>query len=611
MKDAELRLTNTEDKTLRVIVLHFAEEPFTCDALEAAAPWALTGYEAEIGVARLRRRGIVTTRKKAWGERIHSLTTGVFDHWRQAYMPASPDDWTVADEHAAPHNEPKRGLASLLFGLLAIAQFEGLPLTQKGTLHKRDLQRVTERFDVTDSEFAGMQCSYMHQDKYGISFAVVYDAALRLGLLNNGVDQSAPVEGKVLSWLELSAREMDERLLKLWWEVYTPNDVWLQQAAALLRSLPQGRWTTARRMADTMLAAGVPAGSRSAEEAALAVASHWLKPMRALGWLESGSAANDPEQTAYRWRGTEEGGAAEAADNRWYVQPDFEVIVTPAVPYSLRWELEAAAVYEGGEYVERYRLTKHSWQRAIECGRDSERLIETLRGGAKYGLPSNVEDTLREWGEQYGTVKLEQATLLRCRDAYHAEQIRSHPQTTSFIAAQLSDRDFIVFSGKADELFSLLERQGYSPRKTNAVSQSKPRTREAAGEAPPAARIDAASSDWGDRPQGIIFEKRTASLFPVDPAPPAPELQAVTDSVPQSWVKQFRRYHLSTMRDLMETAARIKTTVKLGRDGAEHMFYPRRIERAGDRFRAVGYMNGSEVSIIPEEWEEVQLLLPD
>ncbi|WP_274361567.1 helicase-associated domain-containing protein [Paenibacillus thermotolerans] len=583
------QLSGTEEKTLRAIVIHFAEEPFTCEALEAAAPWELTGWEAEAGVAGLRRRGIVTTRKKAWGERIHTLADGVFVYWQQLFV-GGGESLAIPAGRIVPSYEPRRGIASLLFGLLSAARYTLLPLTQKGTLHKRDLQRLSERLDVSDEELAGLQNSYLHQDKYGIAFAVVYDMALRLGLLTGGVDRIAANPKRLEEWLGRSRREMNERLLAIWREVYMPSDVWLQHAAALLQSLPAGQWTSVSRMTELLLSAGVPQGGRTQAELEDAIRACWLRPMRAFGWLELGNLHG--EEDAVRWK-QDPDGAEEAGT--WYVQPDFEVLVPPGVPFSLRWGLEACCQYAGGEELEKYRLTKESLTRALDLGMSAEDVTELLRRGSKHGVPSNVEETVRGWGSRYGTVTMENVTLLRCRDSKDAEDIRSHPMTAPYVITLVGDRDLIVRSGMADELFDVLKRQGYDPRKEE-------------GEVPPPSAEEGKSPE---SPGGLVYSRRTAALFPVDPAPPAPESVRLAEQVPQAWIKQLRRYHLSTMRDLVETAVRLRTNVKLGRDGELKTFYPRRMERMNDRWFAVGYMDGAEARIAIEEWAEAQLLLPE
>jgi hypothetical protein len=602
MREAAAGLTNTEEKTLRTIVVHFAEEPFTCESLESAAPWDLTGYEAEKGVAGLRRRGIVVTRKKAWGERLHMLAEGVFGAWQQAYIGLRPEEWTESAESVEPIYEPRRDLAAMLFGLLSYARRNGLQLTQRGTLHKRDLQRLAERLNLSDEGFSGFECAYMHQDKYPVVFAILYDAALRLGLIRNGLGQAVLDEQAVKMWLSQSGSVMNERLLSLWWQIYTPSDVWLQHAAAMLQALPGGRWASVSCLAQRLRELGAPLGGRSEAEASAALRSHWLLPMRALGWLEFGMGGDDAGEVEwFRWKPAF-GPQAErdGAEDGWYVQPDFEIIVTPGVSYSRRFDLEALAVYEGGDEVERYRLTKEAWEAAMDAGQDVKNMIENLRSGAKYGIPANVEDTLREWGERYGNVAVEQVTLLRCRDILHAEEIRQNPMTQPYILAALGDRDFIVRADQADELLALLERQGYSPRKASAREEHPGDGKRAAGDT------------GAGMSEGIVYSKRSAAIFPIDPNPPdVTELETLTGSVPHAWVKQFRRYHASTVRDVIETAIRIRTAVKLGRDDEVCMFYPRRMERSANCERAVGYIGGDEVALIPEEWSEVQLLLPE
>lgn len=591
---AGTELTSVEEKTLRIIVARFGEEPFSMEVLEGAAPERLTGFEAMLGVERLRERGIVVTRKKAWGERLHSLADGVFPHWQAAFFGLS----LALPEHERVETvrEPKRGLARLLFDLLSQISCGGGALTQKGVPHKKELSGWTAGADVTGEELEGLEIAYVHADKLPKAFAVIFDAALRLGLLQVGVGRLELVAERVRRWLKETPEERERRLQELWWDVYMPNDIWLQHAAGVLRSLRAGEWLPVPHIGERLEALEVPSASRTAEQLETAIWGYWLTPMIAFGMLERGEwkRGDGSVVACVRWKETvREGGG------KWYVQPDFEVIVPPDVDFEARWHLAGLADYEGGDEVERYRLSKSSWRGALERGDEAKAGIDVLRRHAAYGVPEEVERSLQEWSDRFGSICFEDVTLLRCRDRNDAEALLASELTSPYLLSRVGDRDFIVSKLQVKALAELLERQGFSPRFT-AGAADKPEPGPQRGPSSPGSA------------SGIVYRKR-ASVFPVDSEPPGTEaLRRRLEQVPLAWFKSLRKYHHTTMRELVETAIAVKTAVRCRRADEEWYIYPQSLQVSSNgTFQVTGYRDGKETVVASDGWEELQLYLPE
>lgn len=102
------------------------------------------------------------------------------------------------------------------------------------------------------------------------------------------------------------------------------------------------------------------------------------------------------------------------------------------------------------------------------------------------------------------------------------------------------------------------------------------------------------------------------------------QLFAGIDDVPSMWLKQFRAYHLSTRRELMEQALRWRTAVKLNCAGAVTHFIPERIIDEDGGWAVSGYSRLrydddrhrfreeqlTQVKLYPAMWDEMMLLLP-
>ncbi|SFS61242.1 hypothetical protein [Paenibacillus sp. BC26] len=86
------------------------------------------------------------------------------------------------------------------------------------------------------------------------------------------------------------------------------------------------------------------------------------------------------------------------------------------------------------------------------------------------------------------------------------------------------------------------------------------------------------------------------------------------EDVPTMWLKQFRAYHSSTRRELMELALSWRTPVKLSCEGAVKPFVPERIVDVDGCWSVMGHFVLEEsyapANLLPEMWQEMMLVLP-
>ncbi|SDW59060.1 hypothetical protein [Paenibacillus sp. CF384] len=86
------------------------------------------------------------------------------------------------------------------------------------------------------------------------------------------------------------------------------------------------------------------------------------------------------------------------------------------------------------------------------------------------------------------------------------------------------------------------------------------------------------------------------------------------EDVPSMWLKQFRAYHSSTRRELMELALSWRTPVKLSCEGAVKPFVPERIVDEDGGWSVMGHFVLEEsyapAKLMPEMWQEMMLVLP-
>ncbi len=82
-------------------------------------------------------------------------------------------------------------------------------------------------------------------------------------------------------------------------------------------------------------------------------------------------------------------------------------------------------------------------------------------------------------------------------------------------------------------------------------------------------------------------------------------------SVPAAWLSSCRSYHPSTRLEMARYALLWKTRVKLRRGTEERLVYPCRIKESADTFLLEGVEGEKNVEIRLNEWDSLQILLPD
>jgi hypothetical protein len=613
-----------EKRTLEVVIRHMGYELFDAPRLEKAALPTMSGAELKIGLIRLRQKGIVFTLRKAWGEQMFIVPYDTFPIWQQMVMPdlakLADEGAKVKDENAVEiHRNAKRGLAYDLFHMLSFIAKHELPLTQKGTIHKRHLQRLLEEIELDGEDLSGMQLSYAMQTEYTPQAAVVLDIALRLGLIEQSVHKIALSSAGLAGWLQNVPERQQALLYHLWLRLHTPQPVWMQHVATAMQTLPTGRWFETMPLVESVRAHQVHIEVDN-ELALTQLAEQWIVPLAAGGWLEMGETSQGRQ--AFRWISdisapSRMGHASELArETSFYIQPDYEIIVPPQVSFDVRWELECMADHIRTDRVSHYKITKESILRACENDRSVNDIIGFMNNHAKYGIPDNVRQSMEQWATQHGMVHFEEVTLLRCKDERIAAEVAVNPQCTPYIAAAVGKQDFIVAREQINEFMRILDKCGYTPKKQIAVSGEKNKlsfpkfTSAATDDHQPISNHD----ERDIHADGLVYVKFAAHFYEMEPTIPQPEqMYPNLQQVPPMWLKEFRAYHVSTRRELIERAIEWKTYLKLRKDGADINFMPAFVKPGRDTWYVTGTDdsdNRKPVELSPLEWQEMQLILP-
>ncbi|UQZ87231.1 hypothetical protein SK3146_06528 [Paenibacillus konkukensis] len=618
------QMTLRERKVLRLIVSCIGCEPFDAARLEKLAQPVMSGADAKVGFLLLLRKGICYTFRKSWGEHVYVMSPDALALWQPILL----------EETAASGGETAAeltvtggaGLARELFYTLVFIRDHPIRLTKSGALHKRQLQKLVELSSLQDEWFTGTGIKYAYADTYPYSIAVILEFLTRLGLLDKQGEEMPLKDSAVSGWLSLSEEEQTAVLYRIWQPVAFPGAVWLQHAALWLERRQEGQWIQAAELLQWLFAHQLVQSDAAEEDGAAVIdmlERQWLFPLIAFGWLEKGETATG--KVCYRWRirPGKDGFSSDEVDaggGRWYVQPDFEVLVPSDVTLAARWELSYFADHIKSDHVSIYKLSKEGVQRGLESGRSLEEMAGLLADHAHYGLPDNVQLTLEQWAKPFGRLQFEQAVLLRCRDQEAADTVRKLTAAADCLAEELGERVWIVRPDQINRLTGLLDKAGWMPGKL-AISSGNPAAASHSSEAEEEGGKEnirsgkAPEEPWRPEPgdKGFIYARHAIGYFEMEQRlPNVAELYPDLNGIPTGWMKDYRTYHASTRREMVEKAMEWKAALQVRHNGKDRLIAPRKLQETRGTWSMTGLDQAElqEVCWLADDVQEMKIILP-
>lgn len=512
-----------------------------------------------------------------------------------------------------------RGLAADLLLALLLAAEEGLPLTGKRLLHKRWSAKLEAALSFGERHLAGLPKDTL---RFGGAASAAFAAELLtgLGLLEERGGKLHVSAGPLAGWLRQPEPEQAGRLYRYIGDRFGGSDPWQQHFRLLLRwpVLQTGEWFALADIEAALAEAGI--NGRLTRESRRLAAEGWLRALAGFGWAETGMVEDGGP--AFRWTkrlpaewgtlaGCELRGEQGPPEAQFIVEPNFDVWVPPDVPPAVRWTLACCAELLSAETLWRFRLSREALERAARLGFPPGQAADWLAARAEGGLPPGVDAELRRWGRGIGRTELSRVLLLSCTQAEDAEQIAGHPRLAPYLS-RLGALHFEVAPEAAETVRRELAEAGLGvlTGRDEHGSGSRlfpfPVPPEITGaddpDASPANRTKAAHSVEGTAPEGFSGLLDPEELFPG------------LRSIPAAWTGEWRMYHRSTSRQLMEQALDWGTKVRLSLGGEECQFLPAGMTRSPWRVTGLALDASGEnprgLSLGEGDWKEIQILLP-
>lgn len=614
------QLSSDEQRTLRLVMSTFGCLPFTGERLEKEAVLQMSGAQVSLGLWGLRRYGVVVAFRKSWGEQLYTLPEDAFAGWQSLVFPAvglteqsNVDELSDLSDHIAEMDEGipsnPRGLAQQLFHcMVSCSRQSELSLTSKGTLHKKQLQKITEHVSLPARILTQSGLTYAFTDVYDEPAALMLELGMRMGFLyKNETGNRFLFHHRLFErWLQSSYEHQQAQLYRIWRQALIPAPVWLEHGIAFMERATVLQWYSLSELLQAVLSC-CSIGHKPMDEETLRqeLMTAWIRPLSTFRFVE---LAEDQEgQLWFRWLITPRLSSGELPDSlselalltdpSLYVQPDFEVLLPPNASLRLEWGVAAFADLLNADLVRTYRLTKESFGRALDHGLRSSDVFQVLRDHAYYEVPEQVIITLQQWEEHKDKLYLTDVTLLRCQTNEVAEALLRNDKCRNLLGERIGETNFIISRAHIKHLTKCLEAMGFHPNQSAIPNVGSDEDQEI--------------PLWNEPQLGLCYSKDTIQLYEIDPYLPLREdLYPDMQQIPMSWIKELRNYHASTRKDMIRKAIEWKSVLQLRKEGRDCFIIPRMLREDRTGWILEGWEEYEEVAWTSEDWNEMKLILP-
>jgi hypothetical protein len=388
---------------------------------------------------------------------------------------------------------------------LSYLQNEEVKPLKDGSLTRRDIERINQRFLVKEDGEETERLAFLHH------------LCQRLGLIHTSEGFLKPNPPEARSWLKSPRAEQLRALQTAWrddpdwnelWQVKSlrceptgwRNDPLLARKKILehLAECPPEQWLSLASFTGAVKGSDPdfqrPDGDYTSwyiREVAtgqyLTGFEHWdqvegaliaylvTKPLH---WLGVTSLGYDAEETLHSFLITPWGAAflglpgempadatpplRQAQDIApMIIQPDFTILVPAEGSLYDRFQLERIATWQssGQSYV--YRITRDSLAHGLRQGITIEMVLAFLKRVSDGKVPQNVVSALRNWDKKRGQIWLRKTLLLQVESELTMDELSTLPQTRAYLREIISPKAAIVAEEDWPKLLDELRKLGY------------------------------------------------------------------------------------------------------------------------------------------------------
>ncbi|MED1724032.1 hypothetical protein [Brevibacillus parabrevis] len=492
-----------------------------------------------IGLTRLRRLGLILTVRKMWSEIGYVMPQEIREQLTMQLLPPLTSAYVSLSKTLPYYISAGRGIHLDLFGLLLFVRDQQVPVTQKGSIHRRAMQKMLPLLSIADEHVQGIALAPLDKEqREGLALTIVLDLAFRLGLVMRKEKQLVPDSCQIRQWLNQSSPERFEQLYQLVADQLLPHGDWWDAFAQMMRHVPLDQWCCV----DAQLRMLETAGFVLPEEAEKAIVEQWLHILLGMGWIQLG--ADDEERLFWRWNSLPH----LTAEEGWFVDPTGALTIPPLVPLRDVWEISAFCQLTFEGQLIRGELQAGKLQSYLASGGTKEQVIEKLRSGCAHPLPDSLVEVIGHWAKTATQIQLEPFYRVRTAHGGFVEEWRQIPDFQPFLQHVLPPAEFFIPLSQKRQLIDLLKHYGYEP---HVVMQT-----------------DAADGEEDTLPdvaaRGLLLIERPWDGYAIENTFPAQdEAMPQLATLPKMWTQHFQSYHPQSLRDLLKRAAELQLEVEI------------------------------------------------
>ncbi|XEC96962.1 helicase-associated domain-containing protein [Paenibacillus tarimensis] len=606
------RLSPYASGALETVVRRYGPKPFDEERLlRAAQSGHWSGAELRQGLNELRQSGIIFTTRKTWGDRLHFLPRDTFPLWLNVFCPLqmSPLDLNRFKLSHRTGND-KQPLSMSLFRVLSTLYRCNEDWTSRGVLPKKLIAKLCNQMNAGERILETMGTLFAFKDDYPAELALILDMAVAMNWLKETECRYEWNLDELTDWLRLCAEQREALLIGSFIYRYALADEAAAHAAAAMLFMKEDVWYPVSGVLSWLDRCFEDENSKTdpAEKPRRVRCESLLRVFTSFGWIEQ--AMTPDGEAVFRWLLPPAWDAERRPDEPeepLRIQPGGEIIVTREVRLQTRWMLEQLAELQSEDRIAVYRLRPESVARALSNGWTTGGIIRFLEEGQGGPLPGEIIAAITDWTAHAGKVLVEEVTILRCDSDAAAERLAVEPSVAPLLE-RIGPRCFIVEAGRAAEVGRRLERIGLAPRQESA---KRSKTGSDSSRKRKGKLKEAAIS------KGLYYDPLSLDHYELLTEPEGEtELYPGLEQVPISWTRQFRTYHASTRKEIIERALTWQTPVELRKDSETVSFVPLRLEEEHEGWAVMGRLrtnrSGAPVHIrlTPDMWGEMKLLLP-
>lgn len=586
-KEIFTSLSKAEQRTLRLIVKCWGYQYFNDQQFHAQIKAEQHDAAAYAGFVFLRRKGILMTFRKMWGEQVYALAEDSFAGWQKCCFSPFHPKLSVTSSQMQEIKGMARPAVRAMLECLALLNRHSMSKTNKGACQQNSIKPWLHRFN-RECEAFDFPVAYAKRLGLPNYLAMLLQLAAHLEFIEISERQIEARMEQLEHWLCSSQAEREMEIYWNWKQQWAAEqggiEVELLHMLCLLEQMPKGQWVNLNEAVEWVDGHNIKLQPSVLDR----LLQQWIFPMAAFGFLVY--CKDYEEQVWVKWIGecVEEG----VPDDTIIVQSDFEILVPPQSDYRLLWQLEMLANHIQTDQLSIYALSLPSLLHGKRAGLTISTIRHFLQEASGSDLPDSVEFLLQKAEKQQPLV-FQEVLLLSCENKDIVEHIRLHPDAKRWIRERIGDQHLIIHKETANECRHWLEKMELD---VQDIKEQK----------------DGGSLQ--NSPSRVAFGASKPISYEIDQTfPKAPDCFASLENAPSMWFRQYRRYHPSTCRRIIEQAILWRSPIKFMCPGQEGIMLPEKLQEDSQTIIVQGIEREStkEISFWIEEIEKLQIMLPE